>query len=66
MFKANTRFKDLEDKGHIYNAGDPYPREGYEPTKVRIKNLSSKNNKEKKPVITQVVKEKAIKAEKEL
>lgn len=65
MFQAKTRFKDLEDEGHIYNAGDPYPRVGYEPTKVRIKNLSSKNNKEKEPVIVQVVK-KSVKAKKEL
>ena len=39
------RFKDLEDNNHIYRKGDIYPREGLEPTKERIKELSSKKNK---------------------
>lgn len=38
-------FKDLQDKGHIYKRGDIYPREGYQPTQKRIKELASKNNK---------------------
>ena len=40
-----SRFKDLEDNNHIYRKGDVYPREGLEPTKERIKELSSKKNK---------------------
>lgn len=39
------RFKDLEDNNHIYRKGDVYPRKGLEPTKERIKELSSKKNK---------------------
>lgn len=39
------RFKDLEDNNYIYRKGDVYPREGLEPTKERIKELSSKKNK---------------------
>ena len=38
-------FKDLQDKEHIYKKGDTYPREGYQPTQKRIKELASKNNK---------------------
>lgn len=40
-----SRFKDLKDNNHIYRKGDIYPREGLEPTKERIKELSSKKNK---------------------
>lgn len=39
------RWKDLEDNGHIYKKGDTYPRKGYTPTKERIKQLTTKNNK---------------------
>lgn len=38
-------FKDLEDNGYIYKKNDIYPREGLKPTKKRIKELSSENNK---------------------
>lgn len=40
-----SRFKDLKDNNHIYRKGEIYPREGLEPTKERIKELSSKKNK---------------------
>lgn len=39
-----SRFKDLKDNNHIYKKGDVYPREGLEPTRERIKELSSKKN----------------------
>ena len=39
------KFKDLEDNNHIYKQGDIYPREGLEPSKKRIKELSSNKNK---------------------
>lgn len=38
-------WKDLEDNNYIYKKGDIYPREGLEPTKKRINELSSKKNK---------------------
>lgn len=38
-------FKDLEDNNYLYKKGDIYPREGLEPTKKRISELSSKKNK---------------------
>lgn len=42
VYKA---WKDMEDENHLYKKGDIYPREGLKPTKKRIKELSSKNNK---------------------
>lgn len=39
------KFKDLEDNDFIYKKGDIYPREGLEPSKERIKELSTKKNK---------------------
>lgn len=42
VYKA---WKDIEDENHLYKKGDTYPREGLKPTKKRIKELSSKNNK---------------------
>lgn len=38
-------FKDLEDNNYLYRIGDIYPREGLTPTKIRIKELSTKKNK---------------------
>ena len=49
-----AKFKDLQDNNYIYKKGDVYPREGLEPTKERIKELSSKNNKQGKPLIKKV------------
>lgn len=40
-------FKDLEDDNHIYELNAPYPREGYEPTKARIEQLSGKNSRKR-------------------
>lgn len=50
----NKGFKDLEDNNHIYRKGDIYPREGLEPTKKRIKELSSEKNKIGKILIQKV------------
>lgn len=45
-YKVIKTFKDLEDDGHIYIANkDIYPRDGLEPTKKRIKELTSNKNK---------------------
>ena len=51
--------KELEDNEHLYKKGDTYPREGLNPTKKRINELSSKKNK-----IGEVLIE-AVKVEKE-
>lgn len=39
------KWKDLEDGGYIYRKGDVYPRKGYKPSKERIEQLTTKNNK---------------------
>lgn len=45
-YEVIHNFKDLEDNEHIYIKGkDIYPREGLEPSKKRIKELSSNKNK---------------------
>jgi len=51
MYEVFKDFKDLEDKGHIYRAGDSYPREGSSPTDERIESLASENNKRKEALI---------------
>jgi hypothetical protein len=51
------RFKDLEDNNYIYKKGDIYPREGLEPSKERIKELSTKKNKIGEILIKKVNKE---------
>ena len=45
MFNVLVGFKDLEDKNHIYQVNDNYPRnENKKVTKERIESLSSTNN----------------------
>ena len=38
-------FADLQDGNHVYKAGDPYPRMGYEPTETRIRELLEGHNR---------------------
>lgn len=45
MYIVLKNFTDLEDNGHKYTMGEEYPRKGYEPTKERVKALTSGNNK---------------------
>ena len=70
-YKVLENFKDLEDNEHIYlkdcEGKNIYPREGLEPTKKRIKELSSENNKIGKVLIQKIEEEKVtenIKTEK--
>lgn len=44
-------FVDLKDGYHHYSAGDVYPRTGYTPSQQRIAELSSTQNKARKPLI---------------
>ena len=46
-------FTDLQDDNYVYRAGKPYPRKG-KPTKKRIEELSTKNNKRKTVFIKEV------------
>jgi len=66
QYKVIEDFKDLEDNEHIYIAGkDIYPREGLEPSKKRIKELSTDKNKIGKILIKKVENEEIIEQPKE-
>ena len=54
MFKVISRFADLQDKNHVYEAGDVFPREGMEVTEERLAELSGCHNKQHKPLIVNV------------
>lgn len=48
-------FKDLHDKNKIYRAGDVYPNPANKKIKKeRIKELSSKENRQNKPLIKEI------------
>ena len=52
MYIVVKRFRDLQDdQKHIYAVGDEYPRSGLKPTKKRIAELESDENKLKTPLI---------------
>jgi hypothetical protein len=51
MYKAIINFTDLQDSNCVYSVGDVYPHKGYTPTKKRISELLSTNNRLGKPVI---------------
>lgn len=44
----------MEDKNHIYEVGDAFPREGMEVSEERIKILVSKKNKIGEPLIKKI------------
>lgn len=44
-------FSDMQDGGHVYSAGDEFPRTGYTPDPIRIAELSSNSNRTGEPLI---------------
>lgn len=44
-------FVDLQDSNHPYKVGDAFPRLGLVVSDARLKELSSSNNKQNKPLI---------------
>ena len=70
-YKAIVYFKDLKDDSHAYHPGEKYPRDGYEPSEERIRELSTDKNRRGMPMIEEVKekpkkepkKEEAVKAE---
>lgn len=60
-YRVIEGFYDLQDPEgksfHLYNKGDIYPREGLEPTKERIAELSGKGNQRKQPLIEETSEE---------
>lgn len=57
MYKVIRTFVDLQDNKYRYNAGDTYPRKGKRPTKKRIAELMSSENRRREPLIAEVVEE---------
>lgn len=53
-YKVIHYFTDLQDFNHPYKVGDVFPRLGMNVTKERLKELSSENNKQGKPLIEKV------------
>ena len=41
-YKAKIIFRDLQDNEYIYQAGETYPREGYEPSIERVAEVLEK------------------------
>ena len=56
-FKVVANFNDLKDNGYEYRVGDVYPHSGFSVSDERLKELSGSNNKQGKPLITEVVDE---------
>lgn len=51
MYKVVKKFVDLQDKNHLYNVGDCYPRSGKDVSENRIQELATNNNKIGVPLI---------------
>ena len=47
-------FIDLQDNNHSYVTGEEYPRAGFKPTKKRIRELTSPENRQGFPLIEAV------------
>lgn len=54
MYKVLVRFRDLQDKGHVYNVGDIFPRSGLEVANSRVEELSSIHNRRGVALIARV------------
>lgn len=50
-YKVINYFEDLQDFNHPYKVGDVFPRLGMNVSEARLKELSSSNNRRKKPLI---------------
>lgn len=58
-------FNDRQDKNHSYQVDEVYPRAGYVASDKRLSELSSSNNKLRRPVIEKVKEEKPNKVKEE-
>ena len=45
MYRVIEHFCDLQDNGFSYHPGDKFPRDGFEVSKARIKELSGRGNR---------------------
>lgn len=54
MYRAIVRFADLKDGGHIYEAGEQYPRPGFVVSDERLAELAGSDNRMGYPLIKAV------------
>ncbi|PTI11268.1 Rho termination factor N-terminal domain-containing protein [Staphylococcus warneri] len=54
MYKVIEYFTDLQDNNHEYNVGDTFPHDGLSVSDERLTELSTKNNRQNKPLIERV------------
>lgn len=60
-YRVISPFLDLEDGKHVYKEGDDYPYDFQTPSKRRLNQLSTSNNKLGRPLIEKLPDEKASK-----
>lgn len=53
MYRVIIPFTDAQDNDYTYGTNDIYPRNGYTPSKSRIKELLNGTNKRNKPLIVE-------------
>lgn len=54
MYVAILRFADLQDHNRIYEAGETYPRPGFDVSAERLAELEGSDNLARKPLIKRV------------
>lgn len=54
MYEVINFFTDLQDNEYPYNVGDIFPHDGFEVSEERLKELSTSNNLQRKPLIQYV------------
>lgn len=60
MYEVIHYFTDLQDNNYPYNAGDAFPRDGLKVSEERLEELSSSNNRQRKPLIKLVESEEPL------
>lgn len=60
MYKVIEYFTDLQDNDYAYHVGDPFPRNGLDVSDERLTELSTKNNRQNKPLIERVQEQVAL------
>ena len=59
MYKAIITFRDKQDNGYMYNAGDIYPRDGIMVDAARTAELAGSDNAIGRPLIAEIKSHKA-------
>lgn len=54
MYEVIRDFTDLQDNKYPYSVGDIFPRDGLEASEERLKELSSSQNLQKRPLIKKI------------